>query len=204
MRSKSIDVLRATAAVAAALAIVAGARLVAQTNGTPEKFTAMAVNMGSRARGGAATVEIVVNRWSTQKDHDDLMNALEQKGPEKLLDTLQKMPRVGYFRTPNSIGYDLHYAHEDPLPDGGQRVVLVTDRYIRFWEAYNQTRSLEYPFTVIEIHTNADGVGEGKMSLATRIVADPKTHQVVLENWDTQPVFLQSLHSEPVRTASVR
>lgn len=55
-----------------------------------------------------------------------------------------------------------------PLPDGGERVVLVTDRRIGFWEAANQPRSIDYPFTVIELRLQADGEGEGKILVGPR------------------------------------
>jgi hypothetical protein len=115
---------------------------------------------------------------------------------EKLLDTLTSLPRVGYFRTPNSIGYDLHYAQRDPLPDGGERVVLATDRHISFWEAANQPRSIDYPFTVIELRLNAEGAGEGKMSLAARITGDKESRLIMLENYATQPVMLNDVRRE--------
>jgi hypothetical protein len=175
--------------IASGLAVVAAG----QTNGSPEKFTAMAVNM---SRGGSGTVEIVVNRWSTEAERQKLMSTLMDKGDDKLLSVLQDMPRVGYFRTPSSIGYDIHYAHRTPDPEGGERVVLATDRRIGFWEAANQPRSIDYPFTVIELRMNRDGVGEGKMSLATKIMADKNTNTVVLENYDIQPVLLQSVRRE--------
>jgi hypothetical protein len=185
---------------AAALLLVANhGAPVAQTNGTPERFTAFAVNMGSPGRGGADTVEIVVERWSTDKERDKLMKALMEKGPEKLLDTLQDLPRVGYFRTPNSIGYDLHYARKAPLPEGGERIVLLTDRYIGFWEAANRPRTIDYPFTLIEMHINRDGEGEGKMSLATKIRFDKEANTIELENYQTQPVLLKSVRRQAAK-----
>jgi len=165
----------------------------AQTSGTPERFTAMAVNMDN---GRTSTVDIVVNRWSTEAERTKLMSVLLEKGPEKLLDVLQKAPRVGYFRTPQSTGWDLHYAHHAPLPDGGERVVIATDRRINFWEAANRPRSIDYPFTVIELHINRDGEGEGKMSIATKITAERESNTIVLENYGTQPVLLQSVKRE--------
>ena len=121
-----------------------------------------------------------------------------EKGPEKLLDTLQSLPRVGYIRTPNSIGYDLHYARKAPLPEGGERVTLATDRYIGFWEAANRPRTIDYPFTVIELRLNSDGVGEGKMSIATKITMDKDKKQIELENYGTQPVLLNNVRRVPV------
>src|SRR5262249_2746473 len=87
----------------------------AQTMGTPERYTANAINMN---RGAAGTIEIVVNRWSSDKDRDKLMSVLLDKGPEKLLDTLQGLPRMGYFRTPDRIGWDVHFARKVAQPDG--------------------------------------------------------------------------------------
>src|SRR5689334_2922383 len=66
-----------------------------QTNGQPERFIANAINMN---RGAAGNVEIVVNRWSTDSQRNTLMQALLEKGPEKLLDKLQDMPRMGFIR----------------------------------------------------------------------------------------------------------
>ena len=86
------------------------------------------------------------------------------KGPEKLLDTLQSLPRVGYFRTPNSIGYDIKFARKDKGEDGGDVITMMTDRYIGFWEAANRPRTIDYPFTLIEIRIDPEGKGEGKMS----------------------------------------
>jgi hypothetical protein len=173
------------AIVAAATLVVAG-----QTDGVAERFTAMAVDM---ERGGSGTIEMVVNRWSTEAERTRLVTTLLEKGPEKLLDVLQDTPRVGYIRSNGGLGYDLHYAHHVKGEDGGERVVLATDRRIGFWEASRQPRSIDYPFTVIELRVNNDGEGVGKLSLATKITADKDRTTVTLENYDTQPVLLQAV-----------
>lgn len=179
----------------AALAIFAAGSIVtlAQTNGTPERFTATAVNMD---RGGAGTLEIVVSRWSTDAERSKLVQTLLDKGENRLLDALQSAKKVGYIRTPSSIGWDLHYAHRRPLPDGGEQVVIATDRPIGFREAANQPRSIDYPFTVIEMHLNADGEGQGTMSVATKVMADKETGSIQLENYGTTPVMLTSVKRE--------
>lgn len=180
----------ATAVAAAALLSLSAH---AQTNGAGERFIANAVNMN---RGAAGNIEIVVERWSTDANRDKLMKVMMDKGPDKLLDVLQDMPRMGYFRAPGQVGIDIHFARRLPLPEGGERVVLVTDRRIGFWEAANQPRSIDYPFTVIELRLNRDGEGEGKMSLATKIIADKENNIVTLENYDTQPVMLNNVKRE--------
>jgi hypothetical protein len=173
--------------------ITLGIAAAAQTSGVAERFTAMAVNMDG---GGTATIEIVVNRWSTQAERNRLMTVLLEKGPEKLLDVLQDTPKVGYFRNINSLGWDLRYANKVAMPEGGERIVLATDRRISFWEARNRPRSIDYPFTVIELRVNRDGQGEGKMSIATKIIADKENSTITLENYGIQPVLLQSVRRE--------
>jgi len=184
------------ASAAAAALVVATAFAIstnAQTMGTPERYIASAVDMN---RGAAGTIEIAVDRWSSDKDRDRLMQVLMDKGAEKLLDVVRDMPRMGYFRAPGNLGWDIHFARKVPLPDGGERVVLVTDRRIGFWEASRQPRSIDYPFTVIELHINGDGEGEGKLSIATKITAEKETKTIILEDYANQPVMLQSVKRE--------
>lgn len=183
-------------ALIAGLAAASPLTRAAQTNGTAERFTAMAVNMSTVGKSGAGVLEIAVDRWSSDAERDRLLTTLLERGPEKLLDVLQKMPRVGYIRTPGSVGWNLHYARRTPLPDRGERVVLATDRPIGFQEAANQPRSLDYPFTLIEMRLNADGEGEGKMSIATKITVENESKTVVLEDYGSQPVMLTSVRRE--------
>lgn len=182
--------------IAATAVALAGETASSQTSGSPERYTAVAVNMGSPGRAFTERVDIVVSRWSTETEVKKLMTTLFEKGPEKLLDALVDMPRVGYIRTPNSLAYDLHFARKTRLDEGGERIVLATDRYISFWEATNRPRSVDYPFTVIELRVKPDGTGEGKMSLATRITGDQENGTIVLENYATQPVMLNDVRKE--------
>jgi hypothetical protein len=184
--------LTLTLALACAATVLPGVAR-AQTMGQPERYTAVAVNMN---RGASGTVELVVNRWSSDADRDKLMNILLNQGADKLLDALQDMPRVGYFRSPSSVGIDIHFARRLPGEDGGERVILVTDRRIGFWEAANRPRSIDYPFTVIELRLNKDGEGEGKMSVATKVIADKENNIITLENYDIQPVLLNNVKRE--------
>jgi hypothetical protein len=179
----------------AILALAAGTLMVKAA--ALERYVALAVNLGGTpGPTGAGTVEITIDRWSTDAERDLLIKTLIDKGPEKLLDTLQKMPRAGSIRTPNSIGYDLHYARKMPMDEGGDQIILATDRYIGFWEAANRPRTVDYPFTLIEMRVGKDGVGEGKMSLFTKIMYDKKKNQIVLEDYGSQPVLLTQVKRE--------
>jgi hypothetical protein len=168
-------------------------RTPAQTIGSPERFTAAAINMN---RGSSGNVEIAVERWSSDAERDRLMTTMLEKGPERLLDVLQDLPRKGFFRAAGNLGWDIHFARHRALPDRGERVVLVTDRRIGFWEETHQPRSIDYPFTVIELQLNSDGKGEGKVSVATKIIPDKEHNTITLENFDLQPVQLTNVVRE--------
>jgi hypothetical protein len=97
------------------------------------------------------------------------------------------MPRVGYIRTPGSLAWDLRYARQSELDEGGRRLVLATDRPIGFREARNQPRSMDYPFTIIEAHLDKNDEGVGKILAGTKIFIDQKNN-LVLENYGQQPI----------------
>lgn len=78
--------------------------------------------------------------------------------------------------------------------DGGQQVLVATDRPVGFWEATSGRRSLDYPFTIIQVRVDGQNKDEGKMSIATKVIAAGNT--IVLENCDTQPVLLSDVRLE--------
>jgi hypothetical protein len=178
--------------LAAALLLV----LVSVEAQGPERFVANAVSIAYPGPTGAAIIQIDVTRWSTEAERDRLVKVLAERGPEELLDALRDLPRAGTIRTPGNLGYDLRYARKTPLEDGGEQIVIATDRPIGFWEAVQRPRTIDYPFTLIEMRIDNEGVGEGKLSLATKIVYDQRREQIVLENYSSQPVMLTKVRRE--------
>ena len=71
--------------------------------------------------------------------------------------------------------------------------MIATDRYIGMWEAREQPRTIDYPFTLIEIRLDAEGKGVGKMAVATKIEFDKNKKQMVLENYSSEPVRLNEV-----------
>jgi len=183
------------ASVVFILAVTASSWVLAQSSGAKEEFNAIAIvnnNLGS----GAGRVIIRVNRWSSDAERTRLVNTLLEKGPEKLLDVLSGNKSAGTIRTPDSLAYDLRYAHQVPGEDGGRRIVIATDRPVSFWEARNQPRISTYPFTVIQMQIDRDGKGRGTLSYATKIAA--KGNVIELENFATSPVMLNNIEAKPV------
>jgi hypothetical protein len=65
-----------------------------------------------------------------------------------------------------------------------------------FREVANRPRSYDYPFTVIELHLQKNGEGEGNVTLATRITGDKHKKVMTLENFDIQPIMLTKVTRE--------
>ena len=125
------------------------------------------------------------------------MQTLLAKGSRALLDQLQDLPSAGTIRTPDSLAYDLRYAHQTRGEDGGRQIVIATDRPITFWETVSNARTLDYPFTVIQMQIGPDGKGKGTLSYAARIRAYGKV--IELENFSTAPIMLNDIDARPVR-----
>jgi hypothetical protein len=194
MRASLVPKLALTALALSAALGTPGSGVSAQ--GVNETFTAFAINMNSGPN--TATVDIKIERWSTDAERQTLLAILleekdKYKANQALLKALQKMPKAGYIRTPNTLAWDLRYARQNPMEDGGRQIVVGTDRPVGFWEARNQPRTMDYPFTILELRLNKEDKGEGKMLAGTQLYIDPKTKNLVLENYGQQPVRLNEI-----------
>lgn len=173
--------------LAVVLLLAGGATASAQER---EHYHALAVNMSNVDLGSPTTVDIVIERWSTDEEEAKLVEAF-QKGQDALLSALQKIkPRAGYIALPGETGWRVKYANKVAGEDGGWQIVLLTDRPMEFEEAANRPRSYYYPFTLVELHVDDDGVGQGQASVATKITWDAKNRVLELENFASEPVRL--------------
>jgi hypothetical protein len=183
-----------TAVVLAGSFFVAGG--VATAAEPVERLTAFAVDMSNMAGArSTSTVDIVVNRWTTDAERDRLAGALRENGADGLLRDLRKVKEVGRISGDGRLGYPLRFAREIPLPNGGRRILIGTDRNISFLELVNQPRTVSYPFMVIDIRLGADGKGEGKLMPVAKITED-RDHIVEIENYASEPVRLMSVQSK--------
>ena len=180
------------AGVLCASAMVVVAAVAAQN--VKESFTGFAINVN---RGGTSTIDFTIERWSTDAEREQLLAIIaeEKNSNDKLLSALQKMKSVGSIRTPRTLAWTLRYARQFKDEEGGRRIVLATDRPLGFGEVHNSSRTLDYPFTIIEIRLNAKDEGEGKILSGTKIYVD-KNKEIVLENWGQQPTRFNQIRRQ--------
>jgi hypothetical protein len=166
---------------------------IASGQNATERFTGFAINTNSRPT--TAMIDFSIERWSSDEEREQLLSIIkEHKDPTaQLLKALERLPKVGYIRGAQTLGWDLRYARQSELEDGGRRIVLATDRPIGFWEARNSGRSMDYPFTIVEIQLDKNDRGVGKILAGTKIFIDKKNN-LVLENYGQQPIRFNEIH----------
>lgn len=167
----------------------------AAAQAAPVAYRAFAVNMSNVGQTGADSIDITIDRWTTDGEAASLHDALIEKDSDALLKAIHNVkPRVGVIRRANGgLGWDIQYARRTELPSGGYRVVFATDRPMSFYEAANRPRSADYEFLWAELHIGANGEGEGKLVPRAKITYDKDKRVVEIENYANLPVQLNQV-----------
>ncbi len=181
--------------------LVACASVFALTAAVPaaapvDRFTATVTNMSNVGPSGViGQLDIIIERYSTEDERNRFLAVLTERGPEGLLEAFQKAPSVGRLSAPGSVGYAIRFAHQFEGEDGGRRIVIATDRLMSFLEARNRPRTVDYPFTVVELRMDGDGKGEGRASFYAKVDVDKRNNTIILENFASQPIDLMNVRS---------
>jgi hypothetical protein len=106
--------------------------------------------------GRVFSVNVYIEELSTPEDQKALLEAFNAKGNEGLVNALSKMKSKGRIAITGTLGYDVNYIRRLQQPDGTTVIRLVTDRPIRFGEAWSDSRSSDYNLSGMEIVLTPD------------------------------------------------
>jgi hypothetical protein len=182
--------VKVTAVAAVAMLCLAGTSGSAQMGCVPEDFSAWAVNRGPSAFFLTSVVDIHVARWSTEREKDRFARTLLDQGPDALSRTFREAAPVGVIRTPLTMPDDVVFAWQEPLVDGGRRIILITDRPMVVWKESMQLEGTEDTFTVLELRLAPTGEGEGKVAIGANIGVDRSLDLIELEDYAAEPLRL--------------
>ena len=159
-----------------------------------ETFTGRAMSVTT---GQSSIVEIVVNQWSPPVEKEILENVLAKAGSPAMVDEMERMPQVGYIRTPETMGDALFYGTDTTLPDGSRQVVFATNRPISAMATVGGGAKNNYDLSVIEIRfKKGSSKGEGKIVIGGKASIDPKTHKLSITNYGGEPPRLADVKSK--------
>jgi hypothetical protein len=181
---------RAALFILAALLVVSAA--FAQPMGG-ERFTANLVdpagNFGRSGIGASNTAPVLIHidHYSSDAEVQRLAGILSQKGPSALRDALWDQ-EDGFIRVGGGLGYPIAAARSLPGENGGRVIRIMIDRPISQREVIENTRTVDYPFTFIEIKLDRNGKGQGQFFAAAKVRMSGNTLDV--ESYSPQPLRL--------------
>jgi hypothetical protein len=118
----------------------------------PETIDAIAMGTSTQL-GKQVNVKVTIYEYSTDEDRQILIDAFKKGQNQGLVNALTKMKSVGRIAVTGTIGYDLSFIRLIPTPTG-RKIRFVTNRMLRFGEAYYNTQSTAYNLTAGEIEIN--------------------------------------------------
>jgi hypothetical protein len=175
-------------AVSLFLAVLAAQSGPAAQAPVREEFSAILTNISNVGGTGLTPVTIRIERWTPDEENERLLGVLREKGQDPFLRALLDVKPVGSIQAPASLRYDFFYAREGKGDGGGRKIMLITDRPMRFAERVSGSRSKDYPFTVIELRLDKDGKGDG--TLAQMVQLRLVGNFLGIENLATGPMKL--------------
>ena len=107
---------------------------------------------------------------------------------------IKAAPTCGYIWSEGVTGYSIKYAWRAPSTEGGDRIVLVTDRRLGAHASISTPAPggpAERDFTVIEVRLDGRGSGEAKASLNANVVIDAAAKTLALDPYASATALLK-------------
>lgn len=164
-----------------ALVLAAGIPAFGQAKSESDHYAAVWAVVGGAGGGSTVSIDVRINRYNTNEEIKSYADLLSAKGPEALRRALEKED-VGQFSTVGRVGTPFAIARK--LGQGDKTIVRVlTIRPISFAELRNGTRSVDYPYTMLEMVLDGSGKGTGTAIGAARIRFDKKKSTYEIESF---------------------
>ena len=137
-----------------------------------ETIDAQAFGTGTQL-GQNIGVTLNIYEFSTPADRVTLVQAFQQGQNKGLVTALQKMKAVGHVEITGTLGYDCSYIKMTPTPTG-RKIVFVTNRQIRFGEAYTDSQSQSFSLTagVFELNSTDKSKSTGQLYPQAQLILD--------------------------------
>jgi hypothetical protein len=126
--------------------------------------TQMAQNFG---------ITVTIYDFSTAADRQILVESFTKGQNQGLVNALSKMPAVGHIAITGTLGYDLSFIKLIRTPTG-RKIRFVTNRPIRFGEAFFDAQSQNFNLTAGEIDLNDQDKSKsaGQLFPAAQLIID--------------------------------
>jgi hypothetical protein len=103
--------------------------------------------------GRSIGVTLIIYQYSTPEDRQILVEAFQKGSNKGLVNALERMKAVGHVSITGTLGFDVSYIGLIPTPTG-RKIRFITNRLIKFGEAYYDTQSTAFDLSAGEIDIN--------------------------------------------------
>jgi hypothetical protein len=117
-----------------------------------ETIEATAMGTGTQL-GQNVEIRLIINDYSTMEERQILVDAFTKGQNQGLVTALQKMRAVGRISLTGTVGYDVSFIRMIPTPTG-RKLRFITNRPIRFGEAWTDSQSMSFDLSGGEININ--------------------------------------------------
>lgn len=137
-----------------------------------ETIDATAFGTGTQL-GANIGVTLNIYEYSTPADRQILVQAYEKGQNQGLVNALQKMKAVGHVEITGTLGNDCSFIRMIPTPTG-RKIIFLTNRQIRFGEAFFDTQSQSFNLTagILEINDQDKSKSTGVLYPAAQLILD--------------------------------
>jgi len=137
-----------------------------------ETIDATAFGTGTQL-GANIGVTLNIYQFSTPADRQILIQAYQKGQNQGLVNALQRMKAVGHVEITGTLGNDCSFIRMMPTPTG-RKIIFVTNRQIRFGEAFFDTQSQSFNLTagVLELNDQDKSKSTGVLYPAAQLVID--------------------------------
>lgn len=153
----------------------------AQEKLKPEHYAATWAVVGGSAGGTTVSIDVRINRYNTQEDILKFAELLKEGGTDALRRALEKED-VGQLSPTARVGTPIALARK--LKSGNKTIIrVVTARNLPFVELRYSGRSVDYPFTILQLELDEKGKGTGTAIAAAKIRFNKKKNEYEIESY---------------------
>jgi hypothetical protein len=189
----------APAALFAYFALSSGAAQTAEQPKTqpdlPAQYAATAIGQSGSVAGKSFGLNVYVEALTSDGDVEELAATLRHQGQDGLISALEKVNDKGRVAPTGSVGTGMRIVRIHPTKDGGQHIVLATNRPISFPELYNGTRSTNYKIGIVVLDVDKDGKGTGSFAPLCKVKFNKK-NELEIEHYGQKPFRLANVYRQ--------
>jgi hypothetical protein len=164
---------------------------LAQSRSGKEVYTGNILYFGGPRGTVSTTFTLTITNYTPPAEVDKFVSILQRGGQDDLMKAIHN-EKCGTIQLDSQVGRDINAAWISTDEEEGRKLTILFERWVGFGELRRGARSLDYPFTYMELYLDDQGKGEGSLIPAARI-RHKKGQTIEVENFGIYPARLSNI-----------